>query len=89
MSSAQSVASIGVGACRPGGCEQVRTVGALELPAALHRTFGTRTGRLVEAYRSRHPAGAPDGPRQAGLAQYPDGRFDPLAPLTKEYVHAR
>jgi Malate synthase len=42
-----------------------------------------------KAYRSRHLADAPDGPRQAGLAQYPDGRFDTLAPFTKEYVHAR
>jgi hypothetical protein len=33
-------------------------------------------------------ADALDRPRQ-GLAQHPDGRFDPIAPFTKEYVHAR
>jgi malate synthase len=32
----------------------------------------------------RHLADALDGPRHAGLAQYPDGRFGPLAPFTKE-----
>src|SRR6266704_7209339 len=48
MSSAQSVPSIGVGASRLGGCEQVRTAGALELLAALHRTFGPRRAELPE-----------------------------------------
>ena len=37
----------------------------------------------------RHLADALDGSRHAGLAQHPDGRFSPLAPFTKEYVHAR
>jgi hypothetical protein len=36
-----------------------------------------------------HLADALDGPRHAGLAQHPDGRFGPLAPFAKEYVHAR
>ena len=34
-------------------------------------------------------ADALDGPRQAGLAHHPDGRFDLLAPFAKEYAHAR
>lgn len=209
MSSAPNVPSVEVGTSRPGGCEQALTAGALELLAALHRTFGPRRAELPESrvvryaelagrrcptswpgrrtcgratggrprwprawsiagsrspapadremvinaldcgakifmagfddsnvpmfdnlvtgqlnlrnasrrrYRrcssdsaaSRMPAEQPpasspsgsepaavemvdalDGPRQAGLAQHPDGRFYPLAPLTKEYVHAR
>jgi malate synthase len=37
----------------------------------------------------RHLADALNGSRHADLAQHPDGRFGPLAPFTKEYVHAR
>jgi Malate synthase len=53
------------------------------------RTSCSCSTHRSKTYRSRHLADALDGPRQAGLAQHPDGRFDPLAPFTKEYVHVR
>jgi Malate synthase len=46
MSSAPSVPGVEVGASWLGGCEQVLTAGALELLAALHRTFGPRRAEL-------------------------------------------
>jgi hypothetical protein len=53
MSSAQSVPSIEVGASWLGGCEQVRTAGALELLVALHRTFGPRRAERPESLAVR------------------------------------
>jgi hypothetical protein len=47
MSSAPSVPGVEVGASWPGGCEQVLTAGALELPAALHRMFGPAATSLT------------------------------------------
>jgi hypothetical protein len=53
MSSAQSVPSIEVGASWLGGCEQVRTAGALKLLVALHRTFGPRRAERPESLAVR------------------------------------
>ena len=53
MSSAPSVPGVEVGASWLGGCGQVLTAMALELPAALHRMLGPATVLVIELYGPR------------------------------------
>jgi hypothetical protein len=74
MSSAPSVPGVEVGASWPGGCGQVLTAGARELPAAAHRMFGPAAVEMVDAASiqgvpaGRHLADALAGPGRCGLA---------------------
>src|SRR5437868_231571 len=111
MSSALSVPGVEVGASWLGGCGQVLTAVALELPPALDRMLGPAAAEMAEAalQAAESPSGeairpAPSRswsssctargswPRRgrAWASRWPpDGRFDPLAPSRREYVHAR
>jgi hypothetical protein len=63
MSSAPSVPGVEVSASWLGGCGQVLTAVALELPAALHRMLGPTTVEIVEAGRHFADALAGSGRR--------------------------
>jgi malate synthase len=84
MSSAPSVPGVEVGASWLGGCEHVRTAGALELLAVLHATFGPRRAELPEsgAIRDAERAGGtlPEFPAGTRDVRQGDWRVAPLAP---------
>ncbi len=92
MSSAPSVPGVEVGASWLGGCEHALTAGALELLAVLHGTLGPGRAELPASRAVRDAervggaariTGRDEGRAagrladHAGLAQHPDGRFDP------------
>jgi|SRR5450755_4859244 malate synthase len=84
MSSAPSVPGVEVGASWLGGCEHVRTAGALELLAVLPATFGPRRAELPEsrAIRDAERAGGtlPEFPAGTRDVRPGDWRVAPLAP---------
>src|ERR1035438_1836780 len=84
MSSAPSVPGVEVGASWLGGCEHVRTAGALELLAVLHATFGPRRAELPEsrAIRDAERAGGtlPEFPAGTRDVRQGDWRVAPPAP---------
>src|ERR1039457_4968858 len=84
MSSAPSVPGVEVGASWLGGCEHVRTAGALERLAVLHATFGPRRAELPEsrAIRDAERAGGtlPEFPAGTRDVRQGDWRGGPLAP---------
>jgi hypothetical protein len=102
MSSAPSFPGVEVGLSWLGGCEHVLTVlvGFCGVEDAAGTVSDIIAARIQPAAAEMMDALAParrSWPRRwragrasdAGLAQHPDGRFDPVAPSTKEYVHAR